>query len=157
MVLAIGSRNNFLHVYQDDQTLIADHEIGAGTGESRFPLEFFDSDGRQLAGEYDAQWRLLRLVPTAEPHNLNAVQHRVQKVIDHMRSYAVSHPDKVALLSMTADELLKSLPDLNRQANFKASLLEFMHGGGITDVGPEEFGIDHWTSSPAHNWAHIAG
>lgn len=158
MILVIGSQNTFLHVYKDDRELLSDDNIGAGEGERRFPLEFFDSDGLRLAGEYDSQWRLLRLVPTADPPHLDAVKRRAQKVVDHMRSYAKNHADKAALFGMTVDELLELLPRLDEHSDFKTSLLAFMGGGDGVGSEAAAHNVHHdWTRSPSHNWSHIAG
>jgi len=160
MILAIGSRNTFLHVYKDDRELLADKNIGAGEEEHRFPLEFFDSEGHRLAGEYDGQWSLLRLVPTADPPDLDVLKGRVQQVFDHMRSYAKEHPEKVALLGLTVDELIDTLPRLDEHLDFRMSLLACMDS---EDGVPSREAVhshdeqDDWTSSPSHNWAHIAG
>jgi hypothetical protein len=104
-VLAIGGENNFLHVYKDEAALLRDGDIGTGVGESRFPLEFFDSDGHRLAGLYDGEWRLMRLVPTAEADPCRLAE-RVTEVLVYMRTYIEEHPDVMRLYGLTQQEAL---------------------------------------------------
>lgn len=123
MILAIGTRDDFLHIYHNDQELIADNDIGAGPGELSGPIEFFDSDGYRLAGIYDRRWHLLRLTPTTEPPNPAAVARRVRNVVDHLRSYLSRHPEEAALYGMTVDEVLECFPRLCDSAELEDSLL----------------------------------
>lgn len=130
MILAIGSRDDFLHVYRDDQELLSDDDIGAGVGELSGPLEFFNSHGYRLTGVYDRRWHLLRLVPTAEPKQPGAVQQRVRNVIDHLRSYIGRHPEEAALYGMTVDEALALIPHVSESMDLETSLRVF---SGTTD------------------------
>ncbi|MCA1674623.1 MAG: hypothetical protein LC799_21340 [Actinobacteria bacterium] len=125
MILAIGSQNNFLHIYDDERELLADDDIGAGVGESRFPLEFFDSDGHRLAGVYDGKWHLLRLMPTADPVRPDAVQYRVWQVIARLRELIKSYPQEVALFGLTEDEALELFPLPDESHDLRTTLLSF--------------------------------
>jgi hypothetical protein len=105
-VLAIGGENNFVHVYKDEAALLRDGDIGAGVGESRFPLEFFDSDGRRLAGVYDGSWQLARLVPTEDDPQPRRLAERVAGVLLYMRTYIEEHPEVMRLYGLTQQEAL---------------------------------------------------
>jgi hypothetical protein len=105
-VLAVGAQNDFAHIYPNQAALLADHDNGAGIGEHPLALEFFDGDGRRLAGVYDGRWHLLRLVPTADPPDLALVHRRVQGVLEYMRSFITAHPDVIRLYGLTQEEAL---------------------------------------------------
>src|SRR5688572_6460002 len=85
--LTLGARNDFLHTYPDVDTMLAEHDIGAGVQEKPAALEFFDSHGQRYAGVYDPQWRLLDLVPSADPPDLEQLRRRVEAVRAHLRSF----------------------------------------------------------------------
>jgi len=125
MIVAIGSQNTFLHVYKDEHELLQDDDIGAGAGESRFPLEFFDSDGHRLAGVYDGRWHMLRLMRTADPHRPEVLQRRVQQVVEHLRTSIKAHPEDVKLFGMTVQEVLDFFPLPDESQDLRTSLLAF--------------------------------
>lgn len=158
MILAIGSRDDFLHVYKDDRELLADNDIGAGPDELSGPLEFFDSDGHRLTGVYDQQWRLLGLTRTTEPRNPDAVQQRVQNVIDHMRSSIERHPEEATLYGTTVDEVLELFPRLSAPTDLETSLRAFMGDAGqghvMVAAGADP---DERRGNRKHNWAHRLG
>lgn len=158
MILAIGTRDNFLHVYKNDRELLADNDIGAGPDELSGPLEFFDSDGYRLTGVYDRQWRLLRLTRTTEPRNPDAVQRRVQNVIDHMRSYIERHSEEATLYGMTVDQALELFPPLSGTTDLETSLKDFWgdDGHGPVLVAARGEG-DERPNNRKHNWAHRLG
>jgi hypothetical protein len=128
-IVAIGSQNNFIHVYPDERALLADHDIGAGVGESHLPLEFFDGEGRRLAGVYDGRWHLLRLVPTAESADLDGVRQRVESVLAYLRSFVEQHPDIVRLYGLTQEEALGLFATPRKGKTLLDSLLPFSAGG----------------------------
>lgn len=158
MILAIGSLDDFLHVYKDDRELLADSGIGAGPSGSAGALEFFDSRGYRLAGIYDQRWNLVRLTPTAESPNPAAVQERVQNVIDHMRNAVQDNPGEASLHGMTVDEVLELFPRLDGSTDLDAALRIFLaeaehghvlvaaHGGG-----------DERPNNRRHNFLHRLG
>ncbi|MGH3903398.1 MAG: hypothetical protein ACRDTE_04275 [Pseudonocardiaceae bacterium] len=158
MILAIGSRDDFLHAYQDVQELLADHDIGAGPDEISGPLEFFDGDGYRLTGTYDRQWQLQDLTRTTESPNRDAVQQRVQNVIDHMRSAIERHPEEAALYGMTVDEVLELFPRLSGPTDLEAAVRAFTgdaaHGHVMVAAGAEP---DERPGNRKHNWAHRLG
>lgn len=157
MILAIGSQNTFLHVYDDERELLADDDIGAGVGESRFPLEFFNSDGYRLAGVYDERWHLLRLMPTMEPARPDMVQYRVWQVTAHLRTFITSHPDEVALYGMTEEEALELFPLPDESLDLKTTLLSF----AAEDVRSSHSALmglgDNDTQGAGHNMRHFFG
>jgi len=156
MILAIGSRDDFLHVYQDDQELLADDDIGAGVGELSGPLEFFNTDGYRLTGVYDRRWHLLRLAPTADPPDLPTVLRRVRDVIDQMRLYIARHPEETALYGMTPGEALTLFPGLDTSLSLEESLLAFVGDGA--SVHPRTAGLgDDDSGSQWHNFWHRRG
>ena len=153
MILAIGSRDDFLHVYQDDRELLSDHDIGAGVGEISGPLEFFNSDGYRLAGVYDQRWNLLRLVPTADPPKLPAVQKRVRLTIDHVRSFIEDHAEECALYGMTVQEALVELPRLSASADLREYLQTFFAhpaSGGTGASGDVDHDRPGWHNAVVH-------
>ena len=156
MILAVGVRDDFLHVYHNEQDLLADHTIGTGAGEKTGALEFFDSDGYRLAGEYDHQWHLLRLTRTAEAPNLTLVRQRVQNAFDHIRSYIMSHPETVESYKMTVDEALALCPDLGGPSDFETCLKALAHVGHHHKQDGE-LGIAHPQNDPWHNLWHGSG
>ena len=149
MILAIGTENDFLHVYYDDQKLLQDHKIGAGAGEIAPPLEFFDSEGYRLAGKYDRQWQLLGLTRTDEPPNLALVRWRVQKTFEYLRSYIERNQDKVDLQDLTLEDALECIPNLAQSSDFDKFLRALAHREG-------EIGTKH-SGDPVHNWWHACG
>lgn len=158
MILAIGSGDDFLHAYQDVQELLADHDIGAGPDELSGPLEFFDSDGYRLTGAYDQQWQLLGLTRTMESPNPDAVQQRVQNVIDHMRSAIEHHPEEAALYGMTVDEVRELFPRLSGPTDLETAVRAFTddanHGHVMVAAGAH---LDERPGNRKHNWAHRLG
>lgn len=160
MILAIGSRDDFLHVYQDEQVLLEDLAIGAGEGESSGPIEFFDSEGHRLTGKYDRQWRLLSLTPTTEQPNLALVRQRVQNCLDHVRSYIKGHPEKVDSRYMTVDEVLELVPDLGEPSEFEMSLKALLSDTGHAEEGAGGIGgitVRNWRPDPVHMYWHACG
>lgn len=157
-ILAIGSRDDFLHVYTDDRELLADHDIGAGPGEVSGPLEFFDSDGHRLTGVYNQQWHLLGLARTTEPRNPDAVQQRVQNFIDHMRSAIKRHPEEATLYGTTVDEVLELFPRLSAPTDLETSLRAFMGDAGHGHVMVAARGEgDERPNNRKHNFMHRLG
>lgn len=157
MILAIGSQNTFLHVYDDERELLADDDIGAGVGESRFPLEFFDSEGRRLAGVYDGQWRLIRLMPTAEESDPDALQRRVQQVTEHLRASIKDHPEDVELFGMTVQQALEFFPPPDESEDLATSLLAFSSGEAHRSHSAFAGLGEYDSGSMRHNAAHIFG
>lgn len=155
MIIAIGSRDDFLHVYQDEQELLGDHAIGAGDGERSGPIEFFDSEGHRLIGEYDRQWRLLGLTRTTESPNPALVWQRVQNSLDRVRRYIENNSQQARVLGTTVAESLKRVQDLE-SANFETCLKELAHPDG-DHQGTREINVLHRTRDPLHNWWHGAG
>lgn len=152
MILAIGSRDDFLHVYQDDQELLADHGIGAGVGENSGPLEFFDSDGHRLAGVYDQAWKVQRLTPTTEAPNPDLVRQRVQNSLDRVQRYIENNPQKAVLLNTTVAASLERVRYL-KSADFETCLKELVHPDG-EHKRTTKIGTRHRTNDPIHNWWH---
>jgi hypothetical protein len=131
-VLAVGAQNDFAHIYPNQAALLADHDNGAGVGERPIALEFFDGDGRRLAGVYDRAWQLLRLVPTADPPNRELVHQRVQRVLEYMRSFIQARPDVISLYGLTQDEALAAFASSRTVRDDPQSV--FGAGGSEDDV-----------------------
>ena len=156
MILAIGSRDDFLHVYRDDRELLSDDDIGAGAGEISGPLEFFNTQGYRLTGVYDRRWHLVRLVPTTDPPDLTTVARRVRNVIDRMRLYLTRHPEEAALYGMTSDEALTLFPCLDTSLRLEEFLRAFVGDG--ERVHPRAAGLgDDDSGSQWHNFWHRSG
>jgi len=157
-ILAIGSRDDFLHVYADVQELLSDDTIGAGPEELSGPIEFFDGDGYRLTGVYDRQWHLLRLVRTSEPASSDAVAQRVQNVIDNMRSYIERHPEEAVLYGVTVDEVLELFPPLGAPTDLGTCIRSFTgdlgHGDVMVALGGDG---DERPHNRKHNMAHRLG
>lgn len=155
-ILAIGNRDDFLHVYRNDQELISDDDIGAGMGEISGPIEFFNSHGYRLAGIYDRRWHLLRLVPTADPPQPGKVQQRVCNVVEHLRSYIRRHPDEAALYGLTVQEALDLVPRISASADLETSLSAFSgdadHGHLVMAARGDGDSQGDW-----HNFRHRCG
>lgn len=156
MILAIGSQDNFLHVYHDAQEVLQDDKIGAGKDEKSGPLEFFDSDGYRLTGQYSPTWQLRGLTRTEEPPDQSLVRQRVQNCIDHLRSYIKSHPEQVETYRTTVDEVLAQCPDLGGSTNFATSLKQLADAGHHRRRSGE-LTIAHITDDPIHNFFHGSG
>lgn len=120
MILAIDGQNNFLHVYHNAQELLAD--FGTGAGENSGPLEFFDTAGYRLVGQYSPTWQLQGLTRTADSPDPDQLRKRVQNYLDHFRSYLKSHPDTVGSHQMTGDQALANCPNLNEQRDLETIL-----------------------------------
>ncbi|MGH3925216.1 MAG: hypothetical protein ACRDTT_20540 [Pseudonocardiaceae bacterium] len=162
LILAIGSKDDFLHVYRNDKELLADNTIGAGPGELSGPIEFFDTDGHRLTGVYDRQWRLLQLTPTTSRPNLPALLRRVGKAINHLRSFIEDHPEESAEFGTEVANALQQLPRLRTSADLRRYLQTFVaHPAGaetgvsaLSDSGPD---IIKHAQAGFHNLAHRAG
>lgn len=122
MVLAIGVRDDFLHVYQDGRALLDDNRTCAGGRNKHGALEFFDSDGYRLAGEYDQQGSLLGLTRTADSPDPELVRLRMQSSLDHLRWYIKGNPEKFEADQMTVDEALAFCPDLEGSSDLATSM-----------------------------------
>jgi len=144
MILTIGVGDDFLHVYHNERDLLADDKICANAVKNFGALEFFDSEGFRLAGEYDEQWRLLRLTRTADSPNPNPIQQRVLKSLDQLRWYVKSHPEEFESDQMTVDQALALCPDLGRPTDLAASMRtladHFGQDGKVRTNG------DYWNS-----------
>lgn len=112
MILVIGVRDDFSHVYDNEQELLADGEFCADATVRFSALEFFDSDGYRLAGRYDRQWGLLGLERTGECDE-KKVQQRIQSSLKQLRCYIESHSEEFVELSMTMDDALGCIPDID--------------------------------------------
>jgi hypothetical protein len=136
-VLAIGAENNFVHVYKDEAALLRDGDIGAGVGESRFPLEFFDSDGQRLAGVYDGEWRLTRLVPTDDDPRPRRLAERVAGVLAYLRTYVEEHPDVMRLYGLTQEEALALFAGPSRGQDLRSLLAPLL----VVDLEDDHFPV----------------
>lgn len=161
MILAIGRRDDFLHVYPDQQALLRDDTIGAGPGERSGPLEFFDSHGHRLTGEFDQKWCLLRLVTTAEPPNPDLVRQRISNAVEHLRSYLANNPELVESSGLTVQDAVAQIPAVDSGTGCEISLaelfsahLDFEHES--INISPAQDELAH-PGSPVHNWRHAAG
>ena len=116
MILVIGVRDDFSHVYGNERDLLADGEFCAEAAERFGALEFFDSEGYRLAGTYDKNWRLLGLTRCSECDDKRILQ-RVQNSLKQLRCYIESHSEEFTELSMTIEDALLCLPDLDGLSN----------------------------------------
>jgi hypothetical protein len=153
-MLVIGARNDFLHTYADVATLLAERDIGAGVGEMPLALEFFDSRGQRYAGRYDAQWRLVDLVPTGEPPDLDGLLRRVEAVRDHMRSFIRQRRDVVELYGMTQDEALAVFESPAESRVLAGAVRPFAPGGADDDLFPAGAFGDEDDQGIWHNLIH---
>ncbi len=110
-IVAIGSQDNFAHVYPSERAMLAENDIGGGVGESRFPLEFFDGEGRRLVGVYDGHWRLTRLLPTEQEGDTEALLRRLRRVVENKKETFRRRPDIVALYGLTPEEAIELLAE----------------------------------------------
>lgn len=142
MILAIGSRNDYLHIYNNVSELLADNAIGPGQGQFSGPIEFFDSDGHRLTGAHYQQGNLRSLNLTADPPDLSAVLQRLRTVFDHVRSFLDNNPEEAAKIE--ADVKVKSafarLPHLSTSADLREFLVVFVSppAGGEFSLEGEE-------------------
>jgi hypothetical protein len=152
-LLAIGARNDFLHVYPDAAALLADNDIGAGVGEHPIPLEFFDSSGHRHVGRYDSQWHLLGLVPSSDPPDPERVLERVEAVRSYLRSFFESRPDVLALYGLTRDDMLAVFAAPESPRDLKAAVLPFA-AGSDNDLFPAGLFGDDDDQGIWHNLTH---
>lgn len=138
LILAIGSQDDFLHVYQNDEELLADDSIGVELGKFSDALEFFDSEGHRLAGVYNRQWQLLRLTPTTSEPDLSALLQRVQNTINHLvRSFSKDNPEASAEFDPAVKEGLAQLPHLRTPEELR----EFLQNFFARHVTPVRIGL----------------
>ncbi len=123
-IVAIGSQDNFAHVYPSEQAMLAEDDIGGGVGESRFPLEFFDGEGRRLVGVYDRHWRLTRLLPTTQRGDDTQLLRRLRRVVENKKEMFRRRPDVVALYGLTPDEAIELLEESSGRLDTISSALE---------------------------------
>jgi hypothetical protein len=153
LILAFDAENTFVHVSESDRELLDHPEIGAG-GASVSSLEFFDTDGRRLAGVYKA-WELVGLVPTADPPDTAAVRRRVDAVFAHLRSAVLGHPEVLTRFSLTAPTVLAQFrtadsPDLRTALGWMLEGADLRPAaGGDTGSAPEHNGST-WHNLTAH-------
>lgn len=155
MIVAIGSNDDFIHAYEDEQALLQDHTIGAGKGELSGPLEFFDTAGHRLTGVYDRKWRLLCLKPTADRPDPDLLRQRVQNAFEHLRLQIKNLPDTTAVLSLKAGQALSLIPDLSGPEDLEETL-RYMFAAHWRP-NESELTPAHMTSNPVHNFSHFAG
>jgi len=141
-MLAVGARDDFVHVYPDATALLADHDIGAGVGERPIGLEFFDSLGYRYAGRYDTQWRLLGLVPSSDPPNPQRVLERVEAIRTYLRLFFDNRPDVLALYGLTRDDTRAVFAAPKSPRSLKEAVLPFTAGGGDELFPAGVFGDD---------------
>ncbi|MGH3912130.1 MAG: hypothetical protein ACRDTC_01760 [Pseudonocardiaceae bacterium] len=123
MILAIGSRGDFLRTYQDDKELIAN----VGPGELSGPIEFFNSDGHRLAGVYDDKWHLLALTPTSGQPDFPALLQQVRHIVDHvLQSFTKDNPEESKEFEAEIKEILLQLPRLRTSADLREFLQNFL-------------------------------
>ncbi|MGH3941673.1 MAG: hypothetical protein ACRDTG_24195 [Pseudonocardiaceae bacterium] len=164
IILAIGVRNDFLHVYQDEKELLTDDTIGAGQAELSGPIEFFDGDGHRLTGVYDRKWNLLELVPTTSPPDLPTLLRRVRKAFEHLRSFIETHPQELSGNNIELRAALLQLRGVSTSAELREFLQNFIaHPSAKKDEAVEKpvdrpVGIAIVDDQPGlHNAWHRAG
>lgn len=158
MILAIGNRDDFLHVYQNDKELIADKAVGPGPKQFSGPVEFFDSDGRRFAGEHDQQGNLLALNPTADPPDLPALLQRVRNTFDRGRSFMEDHPDDFTEFGPEVKGTLARLPHLSTSAELREFLQIFTSRPPSGNARLASIPVPHPDKdSTWHNWLHKSG
>lgn len=151
MILVIGSRDDFVHVYRNINELIADRAIGPGPAQFSGPVEFFDGDGRRFAGEHDQQGNLLALNPTADSIDLPTILPRVRNTFGRVRSYVDAHP---AEFEAPVKATLAQLPSLSTWEEVRSFLRNFVPApDNLLRAGPGN--ID--PQSGWHNALHRAG
>ncbi|MGQ0775997.1 MAG: hypothetical protein ACT4NY_16510 [Pseudonocardiales bacterium] len=160
MILAIGSQNEFLHVYQNDGDLVAANIIGPGPGQFSLPVEFFDGEGNQFTGAYDGQGNLVALTATADPPDLTAFLQRLQNILDVVWSYVENNPAGIvddppgsrAALQVALAEFLQlgTLAALSRP-------LQLLVAGRSDDINAMEAAGQLDPGSFGHNALHAAG
>jgi hypothetical protein len=153
-LLAIGAQNDFLHAYPDAQTLIAERDVGAGVGEQPLALEFFDSHGQRYAGRYDPEWRLLGLVPSADPPDPEQLRRRVEGVGDYMRHFIEQHRDVVELYGLTQEEALAVFPAPIRSRALVDAVRPFTAASGGDEQFPTGAFGDEDDQGIIHNLIH---
>jgi hypothetical protein len=151
-IVAIGNQDKFAHIYPDEQTLLADGDIGRGVGESPFALEFFNTEGQRLAGVYDENWQLVRLMPTGDGPGQEVLEERLGKVIDNLRAFIDGHPEVMALYGFTVEEAIELVDSSVGSRGVRAPNLQVLaaHGAPFT---AGLFGEDH-DGSFIHDWIH---
>lgn len=164
LILAIGSRDEFLHVFQNDQELLAVNTIGTDPGEYSSPIEFFDSDGHRLAGVYDRQWQLRRLSPTTGKSDLPVLLRRVRNAVDNLQSLVENNPEDSALFGTAVKEGLLQFSRVRTSADLRDYLQAYFPRPGAeqAETGDQAFGIASpadVNGNPFHNarkrvWGH---
>lgn len=152
MILAIGSRNDFVHVYRSEGELIADNSIGAGPGRFSGPIEFFDSDGRQFTGVNDEQGNLRALNPTGDSLDLPVFLQRVRNAFAPLRSFLAEHPEESVPEVTSALGQLSSLSSPEDLRNFLQVFV--VEPGSIGRSAPDR---EQDPGSPGHNALHRMG
>jgi hypothetical protein len=145
-IIAISTRNDFVHYYRSQEAVLDDVDIGTGCGESPVALEFFDETGRRYAGVF-RHWHLIRLEPTEDPPDLDRLRKRLDEVYAGLRSWAGKHPDVLELYGLTADEAEDLFPPI-RSNSLGAALLHFSALGTkdfplVRGDGHNERGVFH--------------
>ncbi|MGH3941674.1 MAG: hypothetical protein ACRDTG_24200 [Pseudonocardiaceae bacterium] len=136
LILVVGSRDDFLHAYRNDQELLADQPFGAGPGQLSDRIEYFDGDGRRFIGVYDQQGRLLQLRPSTDPPDLPALLQRVRNATNHLRSLIEGTPEGAEYVQ-SMQQAIRQLPNLNTSADLHRFLLVFV---SHSKEGPPLFG-----------------
>jgi len=122
LILVIGIRDEFLHVFQNDEELLTVNTIGTDAGEKPSPIEFFDSDGRRLAGIYNREWKLQQLIPTTGKPDLLALLLRVRNALGNLRSLIESNPEDSALFGTATKDALLEFSQVRTAADLREYL-----------------------------------
>lgn len=150
MILAIGSQNDFLHVYQNENDLVAAKVIGPGERQFTGPVEFFDSEGNQFTGVNDGQGNLMALNPTADPLDLPALLQRLRNPFDRVRSYIEDNSEDFDL--QVRDAAARLL-----QASTSAELNGFLRFFVADSPNENVIGFEQNPGNQGHNAFHSVG
>lgn len=140
-VLLIAADDTFAHVYRDLAEALSEPKEGTMFGGA---VEFFDTEGRQLAPVFGPDWRMAELQTGGNPADPAAVQRRLRRVIEHVAGYLRAHPEVVGSSPHNVEEVIAALPQLG--------------GGSLqTDVAEMPQHIMATRGGLLHNAMHAAG
>lgn len=118
-IVVIRTDDSRAHIYRDLRQLLSSAAMEVEGDQAA--VEFFTTAGHRLAPVFDAEWRLQRLVDTADKAQPEIVLQRLRTTVRQMRRDLRENREKVERAGLTIDDGLARLPSL-REATLEEAL-----------------------------------
>jgi hypothetical protein len=130
-IFAISVNSEWMHVYSTLDSLLGTRDMDSGPHDA---VEFYDVRGRRLAAVYDQSWRLVGLRRAGERADEAAVRRRLLAAVEVLRESIDDRLAKTGTTTVTREEALGHLPDLEGKSLTECyTLLKVVFGDGSGD------------------------